>query len=163
MKRSHVRTALALVMVSAFIALSVASSATLATPAANQVVWRFAGEKSFEQQGTTIHDAGDVSGDGVRDVIVGLHTVETSASGNHIAARLYSGSDGSFLMKVNAPALQPHASFNPVASLGDLNGDGLSEFVVGTPGAQVGSYERAGVVRILSGTGTVLDLSLIHI
>ncbi len=155
MRRSQTLTALALLAAMTLMALGVTSSTTLATPAPKQLAWRFAGQNNFEQQGTTIHDAGDVSGDGVRDIIVGLHTVETSASGNHISARVYSGSDGSFLMKIAAP-VQSHGSSNQVASLGDLDGDGRSEFIVGTPGAQVSVIERAGVVRIFRSSGVLL-------
>ena len=78
--------ALALLTVSALITTGVVSGATLATPALSQTVWRFPGKSNFEQQGTTINSAGDVTGDGVRDIIVGLYTVKTAVSGNHTSA-----------------------------------------------------------------------------
>lgn len=155
MRRSHMPVTLALWTVSALIATGVVSGTMLATPAPNQLVWRFAGQSNFEQQGATINNAGDVNGDGVRDIIVGLYTVQSTMIGNHTSARLYSGSDGSFLFKIVSP-VQSHGSMNPVASFGDLTGDGRAEFGVGTPGAQVGNNQRAGVVRIFSSSGTLL-------
>jgi hypothetical protein len=122
----------------------------MATPAPKQLVRRFNGENSFEQQGMTVHRAGDVNADGILDIITGLYTVQSGAGGNHVSARVYSGRDGLLLLTVNAP-FQSHGSHNAVVSLGD------QMFAVGTPGAQAGVHERAGIVRIFDHTGALLD------
>jgi len=127
-----------------------------ATPAPKQLLWRFDGQAQSELQGTTIASAGDVNGDAVADVIAGLWTVPSGTPGNKISARIYSGSNGQLLLTINAPLPQSGASANPVASLGDLTGDGRAEFAVGTPGAKVGIANNAGVVRVYSGNGALL-------
>jgi hypothetical protein len=126
----------------------------MATP--KQLVWRFNGQDSFERQGITVHNAGDVDADGVPDIITGLYTVASAATGNHVSARVYSGRSGALLLGINAP-FQSHGSHNTVASLVDPSGNHPSLIVIGTPGAKVGVNEGAGVVRIFDSAGVLLE------
>src|SRR5215213_7109053 len=101
MRRSRFLVGVALLLV----ALAAVGSpfATLATSAAKQVVWRFDGQNSFEFQARTIGSGGDLDGDGVPDILVGMQTVASADPGNKLSARAYSGKTGAMLLSVNAP------------------------------------------------------------
>lgn len=94
--------------------------------------------------GATVAGLGDVNGDSVPDVLVGapeddLHGVNTGV------AQVFSGSDWSLLREHNGST----SGFGvTVAQLGDVDGDGVSEYLIG---------ERQNYVHCYSGaTGTVL-------
>jgi hypothetical protein len=127
----------------------------MADPAPSQLVKRFDGLNSFEQQGISVHGAGDVNGDGVPDVVVGLYSAASAITGNHVSARVYSGSDGTVLLTISAPA-QSHGSHNAVVALVDASGNHPPLVIVGTPGAKVGANGAAGVVRIYNAAGALL-------
>jgi len=134
------------------------ASTTQAVPAPQQLVQQIDGQNSFEQLGTSVSAAGDIDGDGVVDVIVGMQTIATAAQGNHVSARIYSGASGALLRSLPAPP-QSVASVNLVAGLGDLNGDGRSEVIVGTPNAvadAAGPPGDTGVARVFDSSGALL-------
>jgi hypothetical protein len=134
-------------------ALALAAVAAALTPAAvradlftQKLVRRIDGANHFEELGlTVVRSAGDLTGDGVPDIIAGLRTVPLP--GNQVSARVYSGADLTLLHSIPRPA-HPDWSPNPVAGLDDLDGDGRPEFIVGTP--------AAGVVRVYSSDGSLL-------
>ena len=91
---------------------------------------------------TSASGAGDVNGDGVADVIVG-------ASGD-AKAQVFSGSDGSVLHDFNG-ASAGSIFGRSVSGLGDVNGDGFADVIVGAPG------DASGTAQIFSGSdGSVL-------
>ena len=92
-----------------------------------------------------VSGAGDVNGDGFADVIVGV-----PASGDGIAV-VYSGSDGSILHEIPGPA---NGEFGmAVSGVGDVNGDGFADFLIGDPGDGI-----SGSAQVFSGSdGSVLQ------
>ncbi len=137
----------------AILVITLASSVVFAgpSPLEKKRVYRFNGHKHFEEQGLTIHSAGDRNGDGVEDIITGLRTMPTNSPGNKVSARIYSGKNGDLLREIDTPG-HLHSSPNPVADLGDLDKDNRSEVIVGTP--------DAGVARIFSSKGGLLLATL---
>jgi hypothetical protein len=87
----------------------------------------------------------DLDGDGVRDFVTSGNA--TVPSGSSTMLRWFSGADGSTLLVYYAPAGQPVGW--AVASAGDVDGDGLYDVVVGSPGETRG-IGCPGTVRIHS-------------
>ena len=115
---------------------------------------------SGAQLGTAVANSGDVNGDGYADVLVGV-----PAAGNG-AAVVYTGS-------ASGPSTTPTWTLNgtqsgsrfgaAVASAGDVNGDGRSDIVVGSPQYDIsgigGPYLNAGRVDLWYGSRSGLTAS----
>jgi len=99
--------------------------------------------------GTSLEAAGDVDGDGIPDVIAG-------APGED-AAYVFSGKDGRQLQRLAGDPLD-HDFGTAVAGIGDFDGDGVPEILVGAPSSESRDRGHAtGRVYIYSGkTGKIL-------
>lgn len=115
------------------------------------------------QFGASVAGAGDVDGDGRVDLVVGAPFTNAGAGAMHV----FSGLDGSLLLSVTGPSGSEFGS--AVAGVGDLDGDGLDDVLVGMPFAgsgkgKVRAYSVATGATILSvagaATGHVLGWSL---
>jgi hypothetical protein len=104
--------------------------------------------------GTSVAFAGDVTGDGVQDILVGIHHADHN--GAHCGAvRVYSGADGSEYLTVYGLAAGDQLGFR-VAGVGDVDGDGRPDFAAGGAGCDT-TGNNAGRVAVFSG----LDGSLL--
>lgn len=110
------------------------------------------GTTQFGHLGSSVSGLGDVNGDGTTDLLLGVPFVAL-VSVPAGRAEVHSGADGSLLYSVTSPT--PLERFgDSVADLGDITGDGTSDFIVGGPGT-TGAF--AGVARVYSGaTGQLL-------
>ena len=99
--------------------------------------------------GTTVDAMGDIDGDGLPDLLVGL---EVPGAGQ---ARIISASDGSLIHQLDSAGLGSTFGY-PVVATGDLDGDGIRDVLVGAIRAELGGVPR-GAVRAYSGsTGAIL-------
>ena len=101
--------------------------------------------------GFSVTAAGDLDGDGVHDYAAGAprHPGGFNGPGRVLA---WSGADGSLLLELPGPA--PGSEFGwCIDGVGDVNGDGSDDLVVGSPG----EGPSQGAVRVYSGAdGSIL-------
>lgn len=107
------------------------------------------------QYGSAIANAGDQDGDGREDLYVGA----PMANSNRGAVYIQSGLDGSILRTVNSPVT--FGSFGvTLATLDDVDGDGLKDLAVGSPALRNGTIGNAGKVSILRSSDSTFAVEL---
>lgn len=111
------------------------------------------------QFGIAVAGAGDLNGDGVRDLLVASY----AALGDHDYPRgarawAFSGKDGAVLRKFTGMDGTPDSTpplagegEPSVASAGDLDGDGVPDILVGAPLTSPGGLRQAGMACAFSG------------
>lgn len=111
------------------------------------LIWSVDGAPG-DQLGTGIESAGDIDGDGVPDVVASAPGIDT--------AYVYSGRDGRVLLTLHGEA-KGDSFGDHVASVGDIDGDGYADVIVGAP-ANSTRGKGAGRAYVYSGKGNLLLL-----
>ena len=112
-----------------------------------KLLWQQTGTAG-EGLGMGLESAGDVDGDGAEDVIAG------APGSRH--AYVYSGRDGRLLLTLASPQAEDDGYGGAVSGVGDQNGDGRADLIVGAAGPIAGPPTR-GRAYVHSGKdGSVL-------
>lgn len=130
---------------------------------------KIVGETAEDYAGFWVAAAGDVDGDGRGDMIIGAPYNGAGAI-QAGAAYVIFGRDSDFPGKIDLANMDAATGFKisgaaafdstgfGVASVGDINGDGMSDLIVGAPQTETGGTGLAYVIYGRSGIGAI-DLS----
>ena len=124
------------------------------------------GATAGDQSGYSVSAAGDVNGDGLADLVIGAPGSATSPGHTYVvfgkaastAVDLANLGTGGFVINGAAPNDQSGWS---VSSAGDMNGDGLTDLIIGAAHAASGGLGTAGASYLVYGktSNTAIELA----
>ncbi len=118
---------------------------------AQTLLYDVGGSASDDHFGTAVVGLGDVNGDGRADWAVGAPQDANVFNLGPGYVRVFSGATGTALFTLQGSALSTDAFGSALGTVGDLNGDGRPEFIVGAPGAGANFEGRAYVYPAMGG------------
>ncbi|MEM7201680.1 MAG: integrin alpha [Planctomycetota bacterium] len=122
---------------------------------AQPALYRFDGPLTGSQQGTSVAILGDINGDGFADVLAGAPKERRGTRQRTGTARAFSGADGTPLF-----AFQGSVAFDQlghsVAAIGDFDGDGVPDAVIGMPGDDTAGTDVGRAILVSGASGTVV-------
>jgi len=156
--RGSFRPVFLLTVVLALVALVVAPAAGAVKPGVTSADWEWDGDQPHSQLGESVAAAGDVNGDGFTDLVL--------AAPWYDGTRLDEGKVSVILGGPQGPRSEVSWSFTPgqygahlglsVAAVGDVNGDGYDDLLVGAPDWDNG-HANAGKAFLFLGSPSGLQ------
>lgn len=125
------------------------------------------GANLFDLSGYSVNSAGDVNGDGFSDIIIGCPYASPNGKGSAGTSYIIYGNSNlpHTIDLANITLTQGYivqganASDNSgwsVSSAGDINGDSLSDIIIGAPFASPNSKANAGIIYVIYGNNSLL-------
>ena len=123
------------------------------------LIHREGGQTVFERFGVSVSTVGDVDGDAVPDFMVGADLADPAGLLDAGSAFVYSGADGSEIHQRHGETASDNFGIS-VSKAGDVNEDGIPDFIVGAYRAGPGGVDvtGAGSAYVYSGA----DGNLLH-
>ncbi|MFK5955789.1 MAG: integrin alpha [Planctomycetota bacterium] len=116
------------------------------------------GPTQDEQFGSSVDGIGDMDQDGFDDFLVGSPLVDDSGKQNTGAAEVISGRTGTVLLRMVGKQYRGYFG-SSVAGVGDVDADGIGDFLIGAYGESFGTLNNCGRAYLISGaSGTVLHM-----
>jgi len=133
-----------------------AGSAYVYSGADGALLFQKDGAAAFDYLGSSVAGAGDVDGDGKADFIISAPVASPGGRKDAGSAYVYSGADGLLLIQKDGAAAFDYLG-SSVAGAGDVDGDGVPDFIIAASFADSGVHEEAGSAYLYSGaTGLLL-------
>jgi hypothetical protein len=114
------------------------------------------GASANDGNGMVASNAGDVNGDGIDDVLLGFMSANSQKGRSYVVfgrtdnvavqlSNVLAGAGGGFVINGGDPIFgsNPVRAGQGISSVGDLNGDGLADFVVGSPYTDLSNTQTA--------------------
>ena len=110
------------------------------------------GGEAADLFGTSVASIGDVTGDTVAEIAVGANDDHENGYSDVGSVSVFNGATGAFLYKVG----DPHGRSNDqlgisVSALGDVDFDGIPDFIAGALADNIANRGGAGSVSVFSG------------
>lgn len=123
-----------------------------------KVVHTLASPNNGGEFGHSVAEVEDIDGDGVSDLLIGAPYENPGGIDQAGRVYLYSGDTGELLKAFTSLQAEEQGHFGcSVAGVGDTNGDGAPDFLVGAKGESPYGEDSAGQAYLLSGsTGDVI-------
>jgi len=124
----------------------------------NSQGFRVLGGAEGDHCGWAVSSAGDVNGDGIGDVVIGAFQANKAAGISYVIYGKRGGSDDIDLTST-LPAIQGFRILGATigdhlgvsVSAGDINGDGMSDVILGANFANPGDKKNAGITYVIYG------------
>lgn len=125
--------------------------------ATGTLLYSLDGENADDAFGYAVKMIGDVDGDGIPDFAVGAPFASPAGLDQAGIVYVHSGAGGALLYKIEGTEINAGLGFS-IGAMGDVNGDGIPDILVGAPDSSPGGLTEAGSAYIFSG----LDGSLLQ-
>ena len=134
--------------------------------------FRLRGIDADDYSGFSVSGAGDVNNDGIADIIIGARRGDPSGIGAAGESYVVFGSSGGFASNLNLSDLDGNNGFRidgigsadasgaSVSSASDVNGDGITDIIIGAPGAERDGSRAAGEGYVVFGSSVGFSASL---
>lgn len=131
-------------------------SVTVYSGATGSVIRELFGTTPGAYFGTNVASVADIDGDGIAEIFVGNSLADPGGISNAGSAILFSGASGNIIYQFDGSNYADYMGWS-IDDAGDVNGDGVTDLLVGALGFDAGGVYGAGAAWVFSGaTGSPL-------